>query len=149
MRRLLEDHESLMMERFFYDPKFREAIRLRQSFIRELLAQDPRFFKTQEEADWAFVIKREYNYKVVLESLMWSALPFLVTNAAVVFASKTLKWQPLMVLPVAYAGFQKYFFAKYNKRFFDMANLGEEYEIGAKRNAVLRQCNELLGVEDF
>jgi hypothetical protein len=37
----------------------------------------------------------------------------------------------------------------YNKKFFDMCNVGEQYEIGRERNKVLRECNQLLGVEDF
>lgn len=36
-----------------------------------------------------------------------------------------------------------------NKKFFDMLNVGEQYEMGRERNNVLRKCNELLDCEDF
>ena len=32
---------------------------------------------------------------------------------------------------------------------FDTLNLGEEYEMGAARNAVLRECNALTHRADF
>lgn len=37
----------------------------------------------------------------------------------------------------------------YNKKFFDMCNVGEQYELGRERNKVLKQCNKLLNCEDF
>ena len=36
-----------------------------------------------------------------------------------------------------------------NKKYFDMCNVGEQYEIGYARNVVLRKCNLLLDREDF
>ena len=36
-----------------------------------------------------------------------------------------------------------------NKKYFDMINVGEQYEIGYARNVVLRKCNLLLDREDF
>jgi len=38
---------------------------------------------------------------------------------------------------------------KHNKKLFDMCNVGEEYHLGLKRNQVLRECNNILGQEDF
>lgn len=40
-------------------------------------------------------------------------------------------------------------FVFHNKKFFDMCNLGVQYEVGYERNEVLKQCNELLDREDF
>ena len=37
----------------------------------------------------------------------------------------------------------------FSKKYFDQCNLGEQYEIGRERNKVLRECNKLLGREDF
>ena len=37
----------------------------------------------------------------------------------------------------------------YNKKLFDMCNVGEQYELGYARNVVLRRCNALLDREDF
>ena len=40
-------------------------------------------------------------------------------------------------------------FIRHNKKLFDMCNVGEQYELGYARNAVLRACNALLDCEDF
>lgn len=40
-------------------------------------------------------------------------------------------------------------FVMHNKKFFDMCNVGIQYEIGRERNEVLKQCNELIDAEDF
>lgn len=66
----------------------------------------------------------------------------------------TLKYKKFNPLPLASFGvFYYYYSHKYllmhNKRFFDMLNVGEEYELGYHRNAVLRKCNEILDTEDF
>ena len=36
-----------------------------------------------------------------------------------------------------------------NKKYFDMMNIGEQYEIGYARNVILRKANLLLDREDF
>lgn len=149
MRKLLEDNEDKMVQRFLHDPAFRQATRLRQGLVRRVLRADPRFHKTQEEIDWLYIVKREYNYVVLGRAGVWSFLPAAVANAALVFALKRLTVYPLFVLPVAFVGFYQYFFLKHAKRLFDMCNIGEEFELGQERNRVLRQCNDILGVEDF
>lgn len=55
---------------------------------------------------------------------------------------------PLVALGT-YPAFHYYYSMKYNKRFFDMCNVGEDTELGYKRNVVLRECNEILDREDF
>lgn len=40
-------------------------------------------------------------------------------------------------------------FVFYNKKYFDMCNLGIQYELGNARNKVLEKCNKLLDVQDF
>ena len=55
---------------------------------------------------------------------------------------------PAVAIP-AYYYFYPRFFQMHNKKFFDMCNIGEETELGARRNAVLRQCNQILDREDF
>ena len=54
--------------------------------------------------------------------------------------------------PFAIATFiyrQKELFRFYNKKYFDMINVGEQYELGYARNVVLRKVNLLLDREDF
>ena len=149
MRKLLEDHEDMMIQRFISDPTFRQATRMRRNFVLQAISKDPRFYRTQEEADWMYIVKREYNYIVLLKSAVWSILPFCVANTAFIYHFKRLTWHPFVVLPFAFAGFVRYFRLKHSKRLFDMCNIGEEHELGRERNRVLRRCNELLGVEDF
>ena len=38
---------------------------------------------------------------------------------------------------------------KYNKRLFDMCNVGEDTELGYNRNLTLKECNTILNREDF
>ena len=40
-------------------------------------------------------------------------------------------------------------FILHNKKFFDMCNIGEQYELGYARLVVLKECNKLLDTEDF
>ena len=54
--------------------------------------------------------------------------------------------------PIAIATFfyrQKELFRFYNKKYIDMINVGEQYELGYARNVVLRKVNLLLDREDF
>ena len=44
---------------------------------------------------------------------------------------------------------QKTQFVFFNKKFFDMCNIGEQYELGHARNVVLTKVNLLLDREDF
>ena len=36
-----------------------------------------------------------------------------------------------------------------SKKYFDMCNIGEQYEVGYARNVILRECNRILDREDF
>lgn len=40
-------------------------------------------------------------------------------------------------------------FVLFNKKYFDMCNVGVQYEIGRERNKVLEECNKLIDREDF
>ena len=54
--------------------------------------------------------------------------------------------------PFAFVTFfyrQKELFRFFNKKYFDMINVGEQYELGYARNVVLRKVNLLLDREDF
>ena len=75
-----------------------------------------------------------------------------VTSCAMVLGTiwkKKLLWQPLLVYIPSYAYYNRKFRLTHNKRFFDMLNVGEEYELGYRRNKVLQKCNKILDVEDF
>ena len=62
---------------------------------------------------------------------------------------KFVIWPLLPVMIIGYLYRQQELFLFYNKKFFDMCNVGVQYEVGAARNKVLAECNKLLGTEDF
>ena len=66
-----------------------------------------------------------------------------------VMVKKFVQWPfyPLFMITYLYRSKTKFMF--YNKKYFDMSNVGEQYELGYARNAVLRKCNLLLDREDF
>ena len=62
---------------------------------------------------------------------------------------KFVMWPFLPVFAATYLYRQRYLFVLHNKKFFDMCNVGEQYELGFARNVVLKNCNALLDREDF
>ena len=54
---------------------------------------------------------------------------------------------PTFILATMYR--HKELFIFYNKKFFDMCNVGVQYEVGNARNNYLKECNKLIDVEDF
>ena len=62
---------------------------------------------------------------------------------------KFVFWPFAPVFMLVYVYRVRELFMLHNKKFFDMCNLGEQYEVGFARNTILRECNRLLDVEDF
>lgn len=62
---------------------------------------------------------------------------------------KFVIWPFIPVFVGGYLYRQQDYFMLFNKKFFDMLNVGEQYQLGHDRNEVLKKCNTLLGVEDF
>jgi hypothetical protein len=69
---------------------------------------------------------------------------------------KLVFWPFIPVFIMTYIYRQQDLFTLYNKKFFDMLNVGEQYRLGilnfilgAARNEILRKCNKLLDREDF
>jgi hypothetical protein len=62
---------------------------------------------------------------------------------------KFVIWPLFAVMPVFYIYRQHDLMIFHNKKFFDMCNVGAQYELGAARIKVLQQCNRLLDREDF
>ena len=119
-------------------------------FTENIVKKQTLFFRTQEERDWSYIAKREFNYCVTLKSLIYSFATANVFWSLGIYAKKKIVVWPLVVVtPVAFFFYQRYFYFKINKRLFDMCNVGEEYELGTARNEVLAKCNAIQGVEDF
>ena len=66
-----------------------------------------------------------------------------------VMTKKMILWPFVIVSPLTYLYRSKSQFYFYNKKYFDMCNVGEQYELGFARNVVLRKCNLLLDRDDF
>ena len=64
-------------------------------------------------------------------------------------AKKFVMWPFFPLALGTYLYRQKTQFIFFNKKYFDMANVGEQYELGHARNVVLRKCNLLIDREDF
>jgi hypothetical protein len=64
-------------------------------------------------------------------------------------AKRFVIWPLFPVFACVYIYRQQDLFVFYNKKYFDMCNVGEQYDMGRARNEVLRECNRLLDVEDF
>jgi hypothetical protein len=127
-----------------------EAAKLRMGFFKKFIVMtSPHSYRTQVERDWAYIAKREYNYDVVIGAASYGGAATLLLWNGVMFATKSVPLWPLAAFVPAYLYFRPLFLLKYNKKLFDMCNVGEEYELGAARNQVLAQCNDILQTEDF
>jgi len=132
-----EDHQAAML--------------LRMNFIQErILDRLPHEYKTPTERDWAYVVRREYIYDCnIAPALDAIAAGFLGMIGRQVMVKKFVMWPffPLAGFTYLYRSREQFRF--YNKKYFDMINVGEQYELGFARNVVLRKCNLLLDREDF
>eukprot|EP00340_Litonotus_pictus_P003146 CAMPEP_0170521634 /NCGR_PEP_ID=MMETSP0209-20121228/7012_1 /TAXON_ID=665100 ORGANISM="Litonotus pictus, Strain P1" /NCGR_SAMPLE_ID=MMETSP0209 /ASSEMBLY_ACC=CAM_ASM_000301 /LENGTH=126 /DNA_ID=CAMNT_0010808619 /DNA_START=104 /DNA_END=484 /DNA_ORIENTATION=- len=124
---------------------------LRMDYFRKyILERSPTSYETLMEKDWAYIARREYYWDVTLRSVGDALFAGNLAAAARMFMVKRF-----VVWPVFPVGIITYFYRNHdlfwfhNKKFFDMCNLGEQYEIGLERNKTLKQCNELLDREDF
>ena len=150
IRHMLGVYEDNVMLYKKDDPLYKKASELRIKFIRDfIIYSDPYSYATQVERDWAYIAKREYRYKVTMRSCFDSFILGMAGVTVSTWYCRKLKLFPLMISPLAYFYFREYFLFKYNKRFFDMCNIGEQYHLGLQRNKVLKQCNDIQGVEDF
>ena len=119
-------------------------------FTKYVLDRRVNDYKTPVEKDWMYVAKREYRYDVNLRAASDAFALGLVTCMGRMFMLKKFIWWPFA--PVALGTYlyrQRQLFVFHNKKFFDMCNVGEQYEVGFARLAVLKRCNELIDREDF
>jgi len=147
-----DDYFNDLYERYGCIPENHQtAINLRmQYFDRYVLSRRPGDYKTATEKDWAYVARREYRYDVNVRAL---ADAFAIANFSCIIrmfmVKKFIIWPFAPVFVASYLYRSRSLFIQNNKKFFDMCNVGEQYEIGYARNVVLRKCNALLDREDF
>ena len=127
------------------------AINLRMLFVKQyLLDRQPHEYRTPIERDWSFVVRREYVYDCnIMPCLDGIAAGLTAMMLRQVMVKKFIMWPFLPVATATYLYRSKTNFMFNNKKYFDMANVGEQYELGHARNVVLRKCNLLLDREDF
>ena len=124
------------------------AIDLRMRFFEKyVLNRRVNDYQTPEEKDWMYVARKEYYWDVNVRSAVDGAAGGLVACMIRMKMMQKMIWWPFV--PVAagiYLYRAKQLFVFHNKKFFDMCNLGEQYEVGFARNTVLQRCNALLDV---
>ena len=124
---------------------------LRMTYIQEkILDRQPYEFKTPIERDWAYVVRREYIYDFnIAPALDAAAAGVLGMIGRQLMVKKFVMWPffPIFTFTYLYRSRQQFRF--YNKKYFDMINIGEQYELGYGRNVILRKCNLLLDRQDF
>ena len=115
-----------------------------------ILERQPHEFRTPIERDWAYVVRREYVYDCnIYPALDAAAAGLIAACLRQVMVKKFVAWPFLPVFAATYLYRSRTQFLFFNKKYFDMANVGEQYELGHARNVVLRKCNLLLDREDF
>jgi hypothetical protein len=121
------------------------AINLRmQFFTKYILEKTPSDHKTGTEKDWAYVARREYRYDVNVRALADAfALADLACIIRMFMLKKFVIWPFIPVFIGTYLYRSRSLFIFNNKKFFDMCNVGEQYELGYARNVVLRRVNGL------
>ena len=127
------------------------AINLRMLFFQNyVLKRQPHEYRTPTERDWAYVARREYIYDCNIFPITdATAAGLIAMMLRQVMVKKFVMWPFFPVAGVVWFYRQRSNFYFYNKKYFDMCNIGEQYELGHARNAVLRKCNLLLDREDF
>ena len=152
-------HEAVTKDYFDHLYKFygcipenhQMAIDLRMKFFEKyVLNRRVNDYRTSEEKDWMYVARNEYFYDVQVRSAVDGLMGGLVACMARMAMLKKFIWWPFV--PVAltvYSYRAKQLFVFHNKKFFDMCNIGEQYEVGFARNTVLARTNALLDRIDF
>ena len=127
------------------------AIDLRMEFFTKyVLDRKISQYKTPVEKDWMYIARREYRYDVNVRAGLDAAAAGLSASMLRMFMlKKFICWPFVPVAAFTYVYRSRQLFAFHNKKFFDMCNVGEQYEVGFARNVILRRCNKLLDREDF
>ena len=132
-------------------PEHQQAIDLRMRFFqRYVLDRRVNDYRTTMEKDWMYVAKKEYRYDVNHRACYDAGFAGLAASMLrMTMVRKFICWPFAPVFAGVYLYRSRQLFVFHNKKFFDMCNVGEQYEVGFARNAVLKRCNALTDREDF
>ena len=147
-----EDYFRNLYEQYGGIPENHQlAIDMRMQFFNKyILSRSTSDYLTPVEKDWAYVAKREYRYDVNIRAATDGAAAGLTACMLRMFmVKKFVMWPFLPVMASVGLYRSQQLFVLHQKKFFDMCNVGEQYELGYARNVVLRTCNALIDREDF
>lgn len=123
---------------------------LRMNFIRDwVLKANIDLYKTDAETNWAHIVRREYRYNVTYRS--WGDAFFASSLIQVLLSIRLKKivFWPYAFAPVFAILRTPDLFRNHNRRYFEMLNIGTEYELGAERVRILDECNRIAHRADF
>jgi len=123
---------------------------LRMNFISKWsLNSNIDLYKTDTERDWAYIVRREYRYNVNMGTFFGSLAAVSVLHSLAIWKNKKMVAWPYAFLPLVGFVVAPNVFRWKSRRYFEMLNVGTEYELGAERNRVLEECNRLAHRADF
>ena len=131
IRHMIDVFEENVYRKKKNDPLFLKTAKLRLDFVdKAILNVNTESYSTQTERDWAYLVQREYRYKVVMHSVFFSLFIGNITAIAATFIRRKLTLSAFLVSVPVYFFERNKTRLKHNKRFFDMCNVGEEFELG-------------------
>ncbi|OMJ82754.1 hypothetical protein SteCoe_16459 [Stentor coeruleus] len=151
---------GVMDDEYFYVPKTvlpeheqraadKQCTMLKLDFIRKWVVKgNLDLFKTEQERDWAYIVRKEYRYhqkKAIGEGIAYTSLATVVYSLLI----KQVSFKPLALFFVVTPFLVTPRLSKDCRRMFEMLNVGTEYELGAERNRVLEECNRISKRADF
>jgi hypothetical protein len=123
---------------------------LRMGFVKDwVLKANIDLYHTDAETNWAHIVRREHRYNVSYRA--WGDGVFVGSFLQLLFSIKAKKvcWWPFLLTPLVATARTPGLFRNHNRRYFDMLNIGSEYELGAERNRILEECNRIAHRADF
>lgn len=106
-------------------------------------------YKTDNEKDWTYIVRREYRYNVLMGSFFESFIISNLLQCVAIYRSKKIVFWPLGFTPFIGLVAAPRTYRENSRRYFETLNLGTEFELGAERNRVLEECNRLAKRADF
>ncbi|OMJ79358.1 hypothetical protein SteCoe_20651 [Stentor coeruleus] len=151
---------GVMDDEYFYVPKTelpaheqqiadKQSTMIKLDFIRKWVVKgNLDLFKTEQERDWAYIVRKEYLYhqkKAIGEGIAYTSLATVVYSLLV----RQVSFKPLALFFVITPFLVTPRLSKDCRRMFEMLNVGTEYELGAERNRILEECNRISRRANF
>jgi hypothetical protein len=147
-------------EEYYYQPKTelipytqslldKQADEIKLNFIYKwVINANLDLYKTDTERDWAYIVRKEYRflkYPAILTALGISS--FCTVLHSIYLSRISFKFYALAPFIFYYSWTNSVH--KSTRKLFEILNVGSEYELGAERNRILEETNNLTRREDF